>query len=59
MIAQIVFVVWRESIEALLVIGILQAWLRHNGSAAARIEARMPTFADRGSANSSGKPPPI
>lgn len=36
MIAQIIFVVWRESIEALLVIGILQAWLRHNGSAAAR-----------------------
>lgn len=36
MIVQIIFVVWRESIEALLVIGILQAWLRHNGSPAAR-----------------------
>ncbi|MBI1219855.1 MAG: FTR1 family iron permease [Rhodobacteraceae bacterium] len=35
MIAQIIFVVWRESIEALLVIGILQAWLRRNGSDAA------------------------
>lgn len=37
MIAQIIFVVWRESIEALLIIGILQAWLRHNGSASARL----------------------
>jgi high-affinity iron transporter len=27
----IVFIVWRESIEALLVIGILQAWLGHQG----------------------------
>ena len=36
MIAQIIFVVWRESIEALLVIGILQAWLRHSGTARAR-----------------------
>lgn len=32
MLAQILFVVWRESIEALLVIGILQAWLRQNGT---------------------------
>jgi high-affinity iron transporter len=30
MIAQIVFVVWRESVEALLVVGILHAWLAHN-----------------------------
>lgn len=37
MIAQIIFVVWRESIEALLVIGILQAWLRHNGQTLARV----------------------
>ena len=27
----IVFIVWRESIEALLVIGILQAWLGNQG----------------------------
>lgn len=32
MLVQILFVVWRESIEALLVIGILQAWLRQNGT---------------------------
>jgi high-affinity iron transporter len=32
---QIVFIVWRESVEALLVVGILHAWLR-NGDAAAR-----------------------
>lgn len=37
MIAQIIFVVWRESIEALLVIGILQAWLSHSGTARARL----------------------
>lgn len=30
MFAQTFFIVWRESIEALLVIGILHAWLRHN-----------------------------
>lgn len=32
---QIVFIVWRESVEALLVVGILYAWLR-NGDADAR-----------------------
>lgn len=32
MFAQTFFIVWRESIEALLVIGILHAWLRHNNS---------------------------
>jgi high-affinity iron transporter len=36
MIAQILFVVWRESIEALLVIGILQAWLLRQGATTAR-----------------------
>ena len=30
MFAQTLFIVWRESIEALLVIGILHAWLAHN-----------------------------
>ncbi len=30
------FVVWRESIEAMLVIGILYAWVRRNGDAADR-----------------------
>ena len=30
MFAQIIFVVWRESVEALLVVGILHAWLAHN-----------------------------
>ena len=29
---QIVFVVWRESVEALLVVGILNAWLVHQGT---------------------------
>jgi len=29
----IIFIVWRECIEALLVIGILQAWLAHQGDA--------------------------
>lgn len=32
---QIIFIVWRESVEALLVVGILYAWLR-NGDAEAR-----------------------
>ncbi len=32
---QIIFVVWRESVEALLVVGILYAWLK-NGDATAR-----------------------
>lgn len=32
---QVLFIVWRESVEALLVVGILYAWLR-NGDAAAR-----------------------
>ncbi|MCP1116827.1 FTR1 family iron permease [Robbsia andropogonis] len=32
---QVIFVVWRESVEALLVVGILYAWLK-NGDAAAR-----------------------
>lgn len=32
MFVQAFFIVWRESIEALLVVGILHAWLRHNRS---------------------------
>ncbi len=32
MSGQIVFIVWRESVEALLVVGILNAWLLHNAS---------------------------
>ncbi len=32
---QVVFIVWRESVEALLVVGILYAWLRANPEAAA------------------------
>lgn len=32
---QVLFIVWRESVEALLVVGILYAWLR-NGDASAR-----------------------
>jgi high-affinity iron transporter len=32
---QVLFIVWRESVEALLVVGILYAWLK-NGDAAAR-----------------------
>ena len=31
MLAQITFIVWRESVEALLVIGILHAWLSNPG----------------------------
>lgn len=30
MFAQVFFIVWRESLEALLVIGILHGWLQHN-----------------------------
>ena len=33
---QIVFIVWREAAEALLVIGVLDAWLRHNADPAER-----------------------
>ena len=34
----VVFIVWRESIEALLVIGILQAWLgKQDGGARGRL----------------------
>ncbi len=32
MSGQIIFIVWRESVEALLVVGILNAWLQHNAS---------------------------
>jgi high-affinity iron transporter len=35
-LGNIVFIVWRESIEALLVIGILNAWLSQQGGTAAR-----------------------
>jgi high-affinity iron transporter len=31
---QIAFIIWRESVEALLVIGILQGWLRHGAGGA-------------------------
>ncbi|WP_024304262.1 FTR1 family protein [Pseudogulbenkiania sp. MAI-1] len=33
---QVLFIVWRESVEAMLVIGILYAWLNNHGAAAAR-----------------------
>ncbi|MDJ0932702.1 FTR1 family protein [Breoghania sp.] len=33
MTTQILFIVWRESVEALLVIGILNAWISHNAAA--------------------------
>jgi high-affinity iron transporter len=36
---QVLFIVWRESVEALLVVGILYAWL-NNGDAAARTGLR-------------------
>jgi hypothetical protein len=29
-LAQIFFVMWRETVEAMLVVGILHAWLSHN-----------------------------
>lgn len=32
MTAQIIFIVWRESVEALLVIGILSAWIGHEAA---------------------------
>ena len=35
----IVFIVWRESIEALLVVGILQAWLGQQGGTPAVVGA--------------------
>ena len=31
---QVMFIVWRESVEALLVVGILYAWLRNSGESA-------------------------
>ncbi|KAM9996552.1 hypothetical protein ACTFIZ_002352 [Dictyostelium cf. discoideum] len=30
---QIIFIIWRESVEALLVVGILYAWLANNNNA--------------------------
>lgn len=32
MAGQIIFIIWRESVEALLVIGILYSWLSHSGA---------------------------
>lgn len=37
MFAQTLFIVWRESIEALLVVGILHAWLTHNAEGRAAL----------------------
>lgn len=31
---QVLFIVWRESVEAMLVIGILHAWMSHHPEAA-------------------------
>jgi len=31
---QVLFIVWRESVEALLVVGILYTWLKNGGAAA-------------------------
>lgn len=33
---QVLFIVWRESVEALLVVGILHAWLKNGGAATRR-----------------------
>jgi high-affinity iron transporter len=33
---QVIFIVWRESIEALLIVGIIYAWLTHQGGEDAR-----------------------
>ena len=38
-LGNIVFIVWRESVEALLVIGILNAWLRHQNDRLAFAQA--------------------
>ncbi len=35
-LGNVIFIVWRESIEALLVIGILNAWLAHETEAGQR-----------------------
>ena len=35
-LGNVAFIVWRESVEALLVVGILNAWLSHQGEVAAR-----------------------
>lgn len=35
-LGNVVFIIWRESVEALLVIGILSAWLAHQGAGARR-----------------------
>lgn len=36
MLAKIIFVVWRRGLDALLVIGIAQAWLRQTSASAVR-----------------------
>ena len=33
------FIVWRESVEAMLVVGILHAWLKFNATGAAGLRA--------------------
>lgn len=38
---QIAFVVWREAVEALLVVGVLNAWLTHNAAGRAAKTARL------------------
>ncbi|NJO54908.1 MAG: FTR1 family iron permease [Bacteroidales bacterium] len=35
-LGNVVFIIWRESVEALLVIGILSAWLTHQGAGVGR-----------------------
>ena len=38
---QIAFVVWREAVEALLVVGVLNAWLTHNAAGRAAKAGRL------------------
>lgn len=42
---QIAFVVWREAVEALLIVGVLNAWLTHNAAARAAKTGRLALLA--------------
>ena len=41
---QVLFIVWRESVEALLVVGILHAWLKNGGADVLALEEVVSAF---------------
>ena len=47
-LGNVAFVIWRESVEALLIIGILNAWLAQRNADAARGRRARRAKADRG-----------